>query len=138
MAFPEHVIDLVTGPRAPARRAARAENRVQRLMHSDAGPDLPPRSFPCPPARQTPGLIRQIGKRPFERAEAAAQPVAVHRRVGFGLRGYTRATLRRRRAIGLAVASRPPRNAMIVATTASRASRLRVMARGVTGQVKLE
>ena len=68
MAFAQHAVDLAGGAEAPARRAAEAQGAMPR----EGG--VAPGRVPGAPARQPPGLMRQIGESPLQRAEPEAQP----------------------------------------------------------------
>ena len=74
MAFDEHLIDLVNRLSAIAGRKARPQRR----------PEL--RSFrslpPHPPARETPGLARQIREREFQGLEPAAEARGIDEAIG--------------------------------------------------------
>ncbi len=71
MAFAQHVVDRLAGPRAPARRPADAQRGGRKRSRSAS---LRLVGFPArPPARQPPRLSRQVGERRFERGEAKPQ-----------------------------------------------------------------
>jgi hypothetical protein len=76
MAFGEHLIDLVNRLPAVAGRMARPERRPElRILRA-----LPP----DPPARETPGLARQILERELEGLEPPGEGFGIDEAIGRG------------------------------------------------------